>query len=419
MITRCFTLLLTCASLQAAPWRFSLDEAKPPEGFASITSATAYDSKLGYGFLPGSTADSSVLAVDVPEGNYTVTLRIGHTAKPTWTTVKAESRRLMIHELVTQPGPFETRSFTVNVRKPAIAGGLVTGLKDREKGPPPVADWDEHLTLEFDGHPHGVSSVEIQPTNKPTTLFIAGDSTVTDQPQGPFFGWGQMLPRFFKPSVSVSNHAESGLALFSFEGSRRLKKVQSMMQPGDYFFVQFGHNDQKDKRPGSGPTTSYKADLKRFIAAAREKQAKPVLVTPMERRRFSKGKQSTTLDAYAEAVREVAKEEGIPVIDLHAMSVQLYAAMGEEKSKTLFVHYPANTFPNRPEALKDDTHHSAFGSYELAKCVIEAIRQQLPELAPQLASDTPRFDPTKPDDPKTFVLPWNVHAGRSGKPDGN
>jgi lysophospholipase L1-like esterase len=415
-----FLLFLLCAaSSLAKEWRFHFENPAPVSGSQLIKSDTAYDVKSGFGFLPGRTPESAVFALDVPEGNYAVTVRLGHAQKATKTTLYAESRRLMLHEVETLSGKFSTHTFTVNVRKPAIAGGGLTALKDREKGPPPVPDWDEHLTLEFVGKQAGVASLHIHPTTEVTTVFLAGDSTVTDQPYGPYFGWGQMLPRFFTKDVSISNHAESGLALFSFEGGRRLKKIQSMMKPGDYLLIQFGHNDQKDKRKEAGPFTTYQANLKRFIAAAREKGGIPVLVTPMERRRFQQGNFTPTLNEFAEAVRKTGVEENVPVIDLNAMSLVLYNALGGEGSKKAFVHYPPNTFPGRDQAISDDTHHGAYGGYQLARCMVEGIRTQVPALAKHLAADAGSFDPKKPEPAESIHIPWNVYAGQVEKPDGN
>jgi len=177
------------------------------------------------------------------------------------------------------------------------------------------------------------------------------------------------------------------------------------MKKGDYLFIQFGHNDQKDKAPGSGPFTSYKANLKHYVEAARSKGGIPVIVTPMERRRWLGDQPQPTLADYAEAGRQVASEEGVLLIDLNAMSLKFYAALGPDKSTKAFVHYPANTYPGQTKELKDDTHHNNYGGYELARCVVEGIKSAIPALVPYLVNDTAPFDPSKPDSPDTFDVP--------------
>lgn len=407
----------------AGEFQFDFSSGNTPPNHTPVTAQTIYDTKRGFGFLRGEAAtpdQPSVFAVDVDEGNYEVTIRFGDAAVATSTTIKAESRRLIVERVETTPGQLETRTFTVNVRKPAISTGGTTSLNSRELGPPATPDWDDHLTFEFNGQRPGVASIEIKPARDAITVFLAGDSTVTDQRHEPYAGWGQMLPRFFRRSVAVSNHAESGLALFSFERQKRLEKILSMIKPGDYFFIQFGHNDQKDKRADAGPFTTYKANLKRFVAAARGKGGIPVLVTPMERRRFNKdGQPTTTLTDYAAAVRQVGTEESVPVIDLHAMSVKFYAALGPEQSTKAFAHYPANTFPGQDKPLKDDTHHNNYGGYELARCVVEGIRSNLPALAAHLAKDVGSFDPSKPDSADKVHIPASPIAGGTEKPAGN
>jgi lysophospholipase L1-like esterase len=229
-----------------------------------------------------------------------------------------------------------------------------------------------------------------------------------------------MLPRFFQRGVAVSNHAESGLALFSFERQKRLEKILSMMKKGDYLLIQFGHNDQKDKRPEAGPFTTYKDNLKQFIGAVRDKGGTPILVTPMERRRFDQnGKQSPTLADYAEAVRQVGNEQSVPVIDLNAMSLKFYGALGPVKSTMAFVHYPANTFPRQEKPLKDDTHHNAYGAFELARCVVEGIKTRVPDLAAHLVKDLNAYDPAQPDPPENVVIPPSPLSGSTEKPAGN
>lgn len=412
------TLFLSSAALAAGP-RFDFGPGKPQPGFTSVAADAVFDPQKGFGFLPAAGAGLvRVFAVDLGEGNHRVTMRFGHRDQATSTTVKAESRRLMLEKVETAPGKFETRTFTVNVRHPRIQGGGEVALNTREKGPPVSPSWDNLLTLEFNGAQPGVVSLEIAPAEDAVTVFLAGDSTVTDQSGEPYAGWGQMLPRFLGPDVAVSNHSESGLALFSFERQKRLAKLLSMMRKGDYLLIQFGHNDQKDKAAGSGPFTSYKANLKKFVEAARAKGGLPVLVTPMERRRWNGDKPEATLADYAEAVRQVGTEEKVPVIDLNSMSLKLYAALGPEGSKTAFVFYPANTFGDNKE-LKDNTHHNCYGGYELARCVVEGIRSQVPDLAKHLAPDAGTFDPAKPDAPEKVALPMSPVKKATETPAGN
>jgi lysophospholipase L1-like esterase len=417
-------LPLACAA-QAAEFRFDFEPGKVQQGYTQVTGTTAYDAKLGYGIYNGAPGEDPfashklfAFAVDLAEGDYDVTLHFGDPAEATSTTVKAESRRLMIEKVETVPGKPETRTFTVNVRTPKISTGGEVQLNGREKGPPMTPDWDNHLTFEFNGKRPGIASMEITPAKDAVTVYIAGDSTVTDQPAEPWSSWGQMLPRFFAQGVAVSDQAESGLALYSFERQKRLDKVLSTMKKGDYLFVQFGHNDQKDKTPGSGPFTSYKENLKRFVDAARRKGGIPVLVSPMERRRWNGNQPQPTLADYAEAVRQVGKEKNAPVIDLNAMSLKFYTALGPVNSTKAFVQYPANTFPGQDKALKDDTHHNVYGGYELARCVVEGIKANVPALAAHLCSDLGAFDPSKPDAAETFNIPASPFAAAE-KPAGN
>ena len=423
-LQRCLVLssvsFVSCAAIQAADLKIDFGTGKAPAGYTQLTPQSTFDAQRGFGFLESATPDHPALfGAKVAEGNYDVSIRFGNPTSATSTTIKAESRRLMIEKVETAPGKYETRTFTVNVRKPAISTGGTTSLNSRELGPPVVPDWDDNLTLEFNGKNPGVASMEIKPAKDSITIFIAGDSTVTDQKNEPWAGWGQMLTRFLEPGVAVSNHAESGLALYSFERQKRLDKVLSMMKKGDYLFVQFGHNDQKDKTAGAGPFTSYKKNLKHFVEAARKKGGIPVLVTPMERRRFAGNEPDPTLADFAEAVRQIGAEEKAPVIDLNAMSLKFYRALGPDKSAKAFVFYPANTFPGQDKELKDNTHHNTYGGYELARCMIEGIKANVPELAKHLAKDAGSFDPAKPDAPEELDIPQSPVRGAIEKPAGS
>jgi lysophospholipase L1-like esterase len=229
-----------------------------------------------------------------------------------------------------------------------------------------------------------------------------------------------MIPSFFEPGkVAIANYAESGESLSSFISERRLAKELSLMKSGDYAFIQFGHNDQKQKGDGIGAFTSFKRDLKYFIAEVKKKGAIPVLVTSMQRRSFdSAGKIMETLGDYPDAVRQTAIEEGVSFIDLNKMSKLMYEAWGPAKSIKAFVHFPANTFPGQKTELKDDTHFTPFGAYQIAKIIVTGIRDNKLGIAQYIKPGTPQFDPAKPDNFSSFYWPYSPSA-TSVKPDGN
>ena len=268
-------------------------------------------------------------------------------------------------------------------------------LKSREMGSE-KSDWDDKLTLEFNGARPSLDRLEIERADVPT-VFILGDSTVCDQPAEPWNSWGQMLPRFFRPDIAIANHAESGETIASSLSAHRFDKVFSLMKPGDYLFLQFGHNDMKSR--ATNALERYAADFKRVIAETRAKGGTPVLVTSMERKA---GVEHPTLAGYPDAVRQVAKEEKCALVDLNAMSVVFYKALGANLSK----------------AFVDGTHHNNYGSYELAKCVVEGIKQDELPLAKFIVRDFKGFDPAHPDSVASFEMPASPTVS-SEKPLGN
>ena len=399
------------AQTSRAGFKLDFGPGKVATGYVQVLPTNVYSKELGYGFEPGAsvqcvdrggkdalrsdlcTSDKPFyFSVALPEGNYNVTVTFGGAANETTTTVKAELRRLMLEKVRTAPGKYETRTFTVNIRTPQISTGGEVKLKDREKTTE-IWAWDEKLTLEFNNTRPTVCAIEITRADDIPTIFLLGDSTVCDQPREPYNSWGQMLTRFFKPGIAIANHAESGESLRSSLGARRLDKVLSLMKPGDYLFIQYGHNDEKERGPGVGAFTTYKADLKKFVAAARQRGGIPVLITPMQRRTFdNEGKITNSHGDYPEAVRQVAKEENVPLIDLNATSKLFYEALGPEKSKLAFKE-------------GDGTHHNNYGSYELAKCIVEGIKANKLGMAKYLVKDVPSFDPRRPDPLESFSVP--------------
>jgi lysophospholipase L1-like esterase len=229
-----------------------------------------------------------------------------------------------------------------------------------------------------------------------------------------------MFPRFLIPGkVAVANYAESGETLKAFKGERRLEKIWSISKPGDYLFIEFAHNDQKEGGSHLDPFTTYKQTLKEWISEAKKKNMIPVLVTSMHRRRFdSTGHIINTLDDYPEAMRQTAKEENVVLIDLNAMSKILYETWGTERSIKAFVHYPANTFPGQDKKLEDNTHFSPYGAYELARCIVGSIQKQNLPLAKFIRKEVTTYDPAQPLAFEKFYWPQSVLTA-SVKPDGN
>jgi lysophospholipase L1-like esterase len=413
---------------QAPPstWHFHFGSGAAPAGAAAVHAANLYPADRGYGFEPGAAVTELpgcctsehpfFFSVAIPEGNYRITVTLGSKENDSENTIRAESRRLMLEHAATKKGETIRRTFTVNVRRPAIPGGKPVSVNLRETA---SLNWDDKLTLEFNGARPAIDAIDIEAAPDAIVVFIAGDSTVTDQAEEPWAAWGQMLPRFFTPAVSVANHAESGRALYSFRSERRLEKILSQVKKGDFVLIQFGHNDQKDKRPGAGAFTTYKNDLEEYIADIRAHGATPILVTPMYRRRFNAaGILQESLGDYPAAVRQVAQEQQAMLIDLHAMSGKFFQALGPQGTLAAFVHYPAGTFPGQTKALADDTHFNSYGAYELARCVVEAIRSSDSPLAKQLAPDVRPFDPSMPDAAADWKLPPSP-ARESQRPEGN
>lgn len=384
-----------------------------------ITDNTAYHLGQPYGLDFNTMANKGqpfFFSADVPEGNYLVTVVLGSSNGPSQTTVKAESRRLMLENIQTAKGKFMKCTFAVNIRNARINATDSVKLKLREIG---KLIWDNKLTLEFNGENPSVVSIEIQKADNLLTLFLAGDSTVVDESDEPWTGWGQMLTRFFNPRMAIANYAESGEAANTFVSAKRFAKLLTKIKKGDYLFIQFGHNDQKQKGDGKGPFTSYRQNLKYLLDEARKRGGIPVLITSMNRRTFDKdGKITNSHGDYPDAVRQLAEEERVPLIDLNAMSKTLYEAWGDEGSKRAFVHFPKGTFPNQTADLADNTHFNPYGGYELAKCIVQGMVEANIPLKKYIVNDFKGFDPNFPDKFEEIRIPQTPFSSTL-KPDGN
>lgn len=406
-----FVLALMFASVAASAQVFDLTRQQP-----------VYTDAVGYGYdivkaPEKKEAKPFFFSVQVPDGNYKVTVTVGSKKKKAETDVRAENRRLFLEPVVTRKGELKTYTFVINKRSTNIDGKHKVLIKNREKD---YLHWDNRLTLEFNGAAPAVRSIEITPDTTAFTIFLCGNSTVVDQQYEPWASWGQMFPRWFNDKVAVCNLAESGLTAGSFLAQGRLDYIVAKMKKGDYVFCEFGHNDQKEKTPGSGAWYNFSYELKKFADVVRSKGGIIVFITPTQRRAFDKERQHIleTHGEYPDAMRAVAQREKIPVIELHDMTRTFFEALGYENSKKALVHYPAGTFPGQEKDFADNTHFNTFGAYEVSKMVVMGMKQLNLPVVKNLRADWKDFDPSRPDDWNKFYLP-RAPFYENVKPDGN
>lgn len=210
------------------------------------------------------------------------------------------------------------------------------------------------------------------------TIFLAGDSTVSSYPSSlaPRAGWGQVFGMMFNDKIIVKNEAASGRSSKSFILEGRLDSILKEIDRGDYLFIQFGHNDEKVNDPTryTEPFSTYKSYLKQYIDGARDKGAIPVLVTPVERRRFSaEGIAQDSHGKYPEAMKELGLEENVPVIDLTAKSKALFQELGPELTMDIFLWLDPQTDSNYPNGIQDNTHFQEDGAKQISQLVVEGI----------------------------------------------
>jgi lysophospholipase L1-like esterase len=237
-------------------------------------------------------------------------------------------------------------------------------------------DWDDRLTVEVVSDHAALRAIEIVSAPDVPTVWLAGDSTMTDRDGGGDVSWGQVLPVFFKPGVSVANNAQSGETLKSFMNALRLDKMLESMKKGDYLFMQFTHNDSKASWPQTyvEAETTYKAYLKVYIAEARLRGVTPVLVTAMDRGNRTTGAPTHGHGLYPQATHEVAAK-----------------------------------------ILADGTHSTAYGGYEFAKCIVMGIKQNKLPLADFVVDGFKDFDPAHPDSAAALDMGSLFSSGGGGR----
>jgi lysophospholipase L1-like esterase len=308
--------------------------------------------------IPGECSGTApvVCHYDVAPGAYDVSVLLGAPDAAGSTAVRAEARRMMLAETVTEAGRFARRDFTVDVREP--------------EGEPTLPDvGTPGLTLTFTGAAPQVHRVTVRPAARRTArLFLAGDSTVCDQAVVPYTGWGQAIPQHLRRGPVVVNYADSGEGSASFLTDARLwATMLPRVGRGDVVVLQFGHNDK------ATTAEDYRANLTRMVTELRAVHARPVLVSPPVRRLFDATGQLTPVAKHVNGLgvdlpvemEAVAAELDVPYVDLTADSAALVESLGAEASKPIFLY----------NEKRDNTHFSEYGADQIGLLVLARLKQ--------------------------------------------
>ncbi|MFG2577221.1 rhamnogalacturonan acetylesterase [Streptomyces sp. NPDC048481] len=302
----------------------------------------------------------------VAPGDYDVTVSLGG-ATAGQTEMWVEARRLMLPATRTAAGAVAAYSFTVDVRLPE---GQPTGQG---------GTGNPGLDIRFTGSAPRVTAVSVKPATRPLVAYLAGDSTVCDQPSAPYTGWGQMITTEVRAGASIANYADSGESSGSFLGNSALfPAMLSKVGANDPVFIQLGHNDKQTT------ASAYRGNLTAMITRIRAKGGVPVLVTPPVRRLFD-GSRLTPTALHVNGVgvnlpaemRAVASAQRVPVIDLTTRSKALVESLGPSASAQLFLR-------SSVDGVTDNTHFSQYGATRIGGLLLQSIREQNLPLAAYL-----------------------------------
>jgi lysophospholipase L1-like esterase len=227
------------------------------------------------------------------------------------------------------------------------------------------------------------------PVKKKIKILMAGDSTMAiKQPRAfPETGWGMPFMYFWDSSITVIDKAKNGASTKTFIAEGLWGSIMQNAEAGDYIFIQFGHNDEVPTKKSFTTENEFRTNLIKFISDSRSKNAIPVLLTPVARRKFdSTGQIEGTHEAYSQLVRNVAAEEKVILIDLDKKSQALYQQLGVERSQLLFLHLQKGEHPNYPNGKEDNTHFSELGARLVAQLVLHEIKEKIPELTQRIIS---------------------------------
>ncbi|MCU4674150.1 rhamnogalacturonan acetylesterase [Catenovulum sp. 2E275] len=352
----------------------------------------SYNQKLGYGKDNFKNSTENAFSVKAPEGQYKVELTV-EAKKSTDFLVFSEDRRVMTS--VQHLNANDTKNFTfyVDMKTPYLDKAEQDKTEDERTGPKVglrgdediSRNWDDKLTIALSNQDVEFSELKITPS-KVNRILIAGDSTVADQASSDYASWGQFMPALVNNKL-VINHARSGETMKSFIFSLRWDKLMSQTQAGDIVLIQFAHNDEKKQWPRtySAADGAYPEYLRALVADVRQREAYPVIITPVARRHYKNGQLINTHEGYDAAVRKVGRDINVPVIDLTAQTTAFYQQLGQDSPKAFAAQG------------KDKTHHNHYGAWVIANMVAQNLQTIHPDLVKTAPVELDLTDPVKPE----------------------
>lgn len=239
--------------------------------------------------------------------------------------------------------------------------------------------------------------------NKPVTIFMVGDSTMSDKPVegNPERGWGMVLPSYFNDKVLVENHAMNGRSSRTFIEEGRWAFLLNRLHAGDVVVIEFGHNDEGQQKKAYTTPDDLKKNLERMVKEVRAKDATPILCTPIARRKFdtlTHKRVDTHPAIYPETFRTVAAELKVPLVDMQRKSEAVLSSYGVERSADLFLHFGPGVWKMAPNGRNDDTHLSEAGAMAMAACFVSGVKELniSPLKQNLLTQDKPKLKLTTP-----------------------
>ncbi|OMI09928.1 carbohydrate esterase [Bacillus swezeyi] len=356
--------------------QFDFGDGPAAPGFTPVSARAGYDPDKGYGFDDASkvsctdrgtddplrsdfcTSDGTSFSLDLPNGTYEVKIITGDALQKTNMDVRANGM-LQLYSFGAGAGGYNEKTFPITISDGRLSIQCMTARTLPRVNAVVITKTAYHRT------------------DDKTTVFLAGDSTVSDYEPGyaPMAGWGQFLGGYFTNEIVIDNQAKRARSAKSFVDERSLDTILNRMKQGDYLFIQFGINDAgPDPARHTDPYTTFQDYLRMYIASAQEKGGHPVLVTSQSKRTFDEnGVFYNSIGEYPNAMKQLGREMNVPVIDLNRKSLAFYNTIGIEATKKVFMFLEPGESPNYPDGAQDRVHFQEYGANQLARLVTEEI----------------------------------------------